>query len=635
MANAYEIELAASIKPDDSISYWQWADKHFELTREFAAEYGRYRSSRTPFVREPLYELSPLSETQIVVVIKPTQLAGTTIGLIFLLAMMDVSPGPALFIGVTDEKTGSFSKKKLTPSINACEKIKGKIRSPRSRQSGNTIMLKEFPGGSLMLTGSNSPASYRAESIKYLIIDDFDGFELDIGGEGSPEELADRRTGSFPNRKVYINSTTTVKEMSNIEAAWEHTSQGYFNVPCPHCGYYQYLIFGDKTSRYGIKFKRDRAGEITDIWYECKDCHKKIDESNKPEMVKKGKYVHKYPSRATKGFRYNALVTPIGWINDWKYIAKKFIEAAAELKRGLPAKMKTWTNSFAAEPFEEIGERPIWSVLRNRCEDYLMQTVPEDAQLLTAGVDTQDNRLEFVVRAWGAYEESWLVYHDVIPGDPSEGECFVRLDEVLNYPYMHDAGYPMFIVSMAIDAMGHRTQAVYNYARVRYPRVMAIQGGNTIKTPILKPNPSMMDVAYGGKIIKKGVRLWTVGSWQGKQQVYSRLNLREGVGVYHWPKGTTEEYFRQLTSEKLVKKKDRKGRFMQEWIKTRDNNEALDCEVYAYAAALRSGLLTLRPKNMPFPKKAVIEKSKSRQAPIEKILEARNKGYKRPNWLNR
>ena len=190
-------------------------------------------------------------------------------------------------------------------------------------------------------------------------------------------------------------------------------------------------------------------------------------------------------------------------------------------------------------------------------------------------------------------------------------------------------------MSLAIDAMGHRTQSVYNYARRRHPRVMAIQGGQSPKTPQLKGKPTMQDVTYEGKVIKKGVRLWTVGSYQVKQTIYARLLLEEGIGVYHWPSAAGEEYFKQLTSEKLVKKKDRKGRYVYEWIKTRDNNEALDCEVYAYAAALRSGLLTLRQKGAAIPRAPRIEKIEKREAATQKILEARRKNFKRPSWLNR
>jgi len=409
---------------DPVMSYTEWADKFFYLPRESSAEYGRYRSSRTPFVREILDDLSPQSPTQIVVLVKPTQTAGTTIGLIFLCGMVDMYPGPALMILPTDSMARSFSKKKLAPTIKAVPGLREKIKEPKSRSSGNTILQKDFPGGSLMLTGSNSGASYRSESIKYLVIDDFDGFEVDIEGEGSPEELADRRTGTFPNRKIYLNSTTTTKDLSNIERAFEHSSQGYFHVPCPHCGGFQYLVWGGKDAEHGIKFERDAGGIVRDAWYVCEHCHKRIDEHHKTTMTERGIYVHKYPDRPVHGYRYNALVSPAGWINGWRYIAQKFVEAIHDLRQGNPEKYQVWLNSFMSEPYEQTGDRPEWAEIKAKAEPYQPLTVPQGALILSAGTDVQHNRLAVSIWAWGKGEESWLVYHIEIAGDPMHGDVW-------------------------------------------------------------------------------------------------------------------------------------------------------------------------------------------------------------------
>lgn len=201
MPYRYCNNLAAGLRPVDRISYSDWANRSFYLPKESSAEYGQYRTSRTPMVEEILYELSPMSKTEVVVLIKPTQLAGTTVALIFLCGIAALYPGPTLFMMPTDAMVRSFSKKKLEKTIKHIPELKGKISEQKSRTSANTILQKDFPGGSWLLTGSNSGASYRSESIKYLVIDDFDGFEVDIQGEGSPEELADRRTGSFPGCK--------------------------------------------------------------------------------------------------------------------------------------------------------------------------------------------------------------------------------------------------------------------------------------------------------------------------------------------------------------------------------------------------------------------------------------------------
>lgn len=590
MPDRYLNAIAAGIRPDPVITFTEWADTHFSLPRESSSEYGPFRSSRTPFVREILDELSPTSPTQIVVLQKPTQLAATTIGLIFLCAMMDISPGPALFIGITDSKTRSFSRKKLTPAIKATKRLRGKIREPRMKDSGNTILEKTFPGGNLLLAGSNSGASYRSESIKYLVLDDFDGFSLDIDQEGSPDKLADRRTGTFPDRKIYINSTPTIKGASNIERAYERSSQGEFHVPCPHCGHFQYLQWGGRDADFGIKFTRDASGLVTDAWYVCEACHGRIDEHEKSTFLEAGKYVHRYPERPIRGFRYNALYTPLGWVNTWKYIAQEFLDAVEKLRRGDPADFKVWLNTMMAECYEPAGDQVAWENLSARAEQYPMLKVPRKGLILTCGVDTQDDRLAVKIMAWGRGEESWLVYWGELIGDPEYPEVWAQLDILLSQTYEHEAGAHLSIFSTGIDSGGHRTNAVYNYCRTRASMgVFALRGASQPGKPILS-RPTLQDVTWKGRKIEKGVQLWVIGTEIVKGALSSRLKVQmPGPGYVHFPVGMPDEYYLQLTGEALVTTYN-KGVPKSEWKQKRARIEAWDCYVYSFAAAVKAGI---------------------------------------------
>jgi len=603
---------ANAVKPDPYITMSEWADDNFVLPKGSTKEYGKFRVARTPFIKEPLDELSPQSRARMVVVMKPTQLAGTTLALVFLCCIADLYPGPCLFMQPNEAMAKSFSKKRLTPALESIPTLQGKVRPPKSRDSGNTLLMKEFPGGSYQLKGSNSGSSYRSESEKYVIGDDLDGFERDIGGEGDPVELLDRRTGSFSDSKIYLNSTPTEKETSLIGPAYENTSQGLYSVPCPRCGEYQYLEWGNAGVEYGIKFTRDKKGGITDIWYQCKHCKGRIEEHEKQWMLDRGKYVHQFPDRVeSRGFKWNALYTPIGWKNTWKRIAESFLKAAKLAKQGNPEKLKAWTNTLMAELWDEEGTQPDWAKLRDRKEPYPLNWVPEKGLLLTAGVDTQDNRLVVVVRAWGREEESWLVFHDELYGDPIQDEVWSELDKLLNASYPHESGNEIKIASVCIDTGGHRTQAVYNYCRTRFPLVAAIKGADN--RPVIGVTPTKVDVTYGGVKIPNGCLLWTVGDNTSKSVIYSRLNIdsMSGPGVYHFHKETSDAYFRQITGEKLLTRYV-KGFPVSEWHKTRPN-DVLDCEKYAYAAAIRAGMgrpgfwesleLALRPVKKPAPKK--------------------------------
>lgn len=586
---AYDYPFIDGIAPDPFVTITQWADDNRVLTTKGSPVAGKYRSSWTPYVREPMDELSPQSRTQTVVVMKPVQSGGTEIANNFLMFVIDITPGPFLFLMPTVELARGHSKKKVQPSIDATPSMKGKVKEVKSRDSGNTILQKEFPGGDVTFGGSASAAALRSQSIRFLVIDDYDGWVSEAGDEGEPGDLAKDRTTAYQNRKIFINSTPTVKGLSNIEREYKGSSQGKFNVPCPHCGELQFLKFGGRDEAFGIKFERDDDGQVTDAWYICEHCQERIDEHHKTAMLAGGVYIHKYPNRAVRGFHYNAIVAPLGLGLTWVEICQRFLKA-----KDSPRRLKVWTNNVLAEPFEEKGSQPSWAGLKNRAEDYSLLTVPDRALMLTAGVDTQDDRLSVSVFAFGMGFESWLVYHNEIYGDPIDAAPWGALDALIMRDYAKPNGEAMPIISVAVDTQGHRTQAVYNYARTRWPKVMAIQGASKQNRPVVSMKPTKQDVNWQGVTVEGGVLLWTIGTDTAKSEIYARLQLEKpGPGFVHFPAGLPDEYYRQLTAEKQVTRYTKDGYPKAEWVKVRDRNEALDNFVYAYAAAIRAGLLVL------------------------------------------
>ena len=610
----YNQTFADTVKPDPYILMSEWADEKFQLA-EYSAEKGSYRLDRTPFMREILEELSPQSSTQDIVLMKPTQLAGTTGSLILICFGIDTGIGDMLMMMPTDAMAKRFSKKRLAKTIAIMPDLRNKVRPAKSRDSANTILDKVFSGGSITLSGSNSGASYRSDTYRVVIGDDLDGFDLDIGGEGDPGELLDARTGAINNSKIYKNSTPTLKDTSLIYREYKSSSQGKFCVPCPSCGALQYLLWGGVDAKFGIKFERNDDDDIIDIYYQCEYCPYQIYEHEKPRMIESGEYVHKYPNRKKRGFTYNALYTPLGWKNTWTRLAEKFLIANKELRAGRVEKMITFTNTMMSEPWEGPGEQPSWELLAARVEPYEEKTIPAEAGLvvLVCSIDTHDTRLDVLVKAFGRDEESWLIYHTKIHGDPNSPEVWEAADMIINAGYETEDGEVYKIISVHVDSAGHRTHAVYNYCRVRAPKTVAIKGAVKEAAPIIG-RPTMQDVTFGGQTIKGGCQLWPIGTHQAKILIYSRLELSgRGGGVYHWPDGTTDEYFKEVTGEKL-KLKYVNGRPVYQWtIEPGRSNHALDLEVYAYAAAIRAGInrpgfwdsVEKAKKKQPKPKKDV------------------------------
>ena len=574
----------AGFKLDPEFSVSEWADEFRYLQKVSSAEPGKYRSSRTPYLREIMDALSVTSPVQEVVVMKATQLGLTEAANNFVGYIIDAAPGPALMILPTQELARDHSRQKLSPAIRETPKLRGKVRENKARDSANTLTSKSFPGGILFLGGSNSPAGYRAKSVRFLILDDIDGFEPDIGGEGDPVALAKKRADSYGNRKkAFIISTPTVVGISPIANEFKVSDQRYYHVPCPHCGEFQPLEFGGPDHEYGIKFERDEYGAVVDVWYQCRACHGRIDEGEKPAMLEAGKWIPTYPHRKKRGYQISALYSPLGWYS-WRSVVEDFLGA-----KGNAQKLKAWTNTVLGKPWEEAGTQVEWIHLRNRAEPYDMMTVPAGGLLLTAGVDTQDDRLAVSIFAWGRGEESWLIYHEEIYGDPANLEPWRQLDHLRSRSFPNEAGFELQITSMAVDSQGHRTEHVYNYCRQRAPVVMCIQGASHRNRPVLT-KPRKVDVNYQGQSIKGGVELWSIGTDTAKSTLFANLQKDEaGPGFIHFPVGLGDEYYRQLTAEKIITRIVR-GFARHEWIKTRPRNEALDCAVYAYAAAVRSGV---------------------------------------------
>ena len=612
----YFIKAAcAGLELDPLTTVDEWSDEKRVLNTVASREAGNYRTRRTPYLREIMQVLS-VTETEVndVVVMKATQIGGSEVANNFIGYIIDCAPGPILYMLPTVELAERHSRNRIAPMIESTPSIAAKVHPAKSRTGGNTVLAKNFVGGALYMAGSNSGAAFRNISIRYLILDDIDGFEPDIGGEGSPVSLAERRTDTYSSRKKILKiSTPTQKGGSLIEKEFQKSDQRYYHVPCPFCETLQILIFSANNEEYGLKYTAEN-GEITDVWYTCMRCREKINEHYKSRMLKNGKWIPLQPNRKKRGYHISGLLSPLGFVS-WRQIAQEYIDAKND-----PMALKVWVNTRLGEPFEVAGEQPEWENLRARCEPYPPMKPPPGVVFITFGVDVQENRIVVVIRGWGVGEESWLIWHGEI-----YGEWEMQLDDLIAFNFMRDdASIP--VVGVAIDS-GYKTQQVYNYCRKKDSRIFAVKGERARNKPVLG-KPSLQDLNWKGKLIPKGVKLWPVGTDTAKSTLYGRLKniTTPGPCCYHWYESVTDEYFLQLTAEKI--ETHIKGGFPYlEWVKTRDRNDALDAEIYAYAAAIRAGLLWLgNPKNPKKPAASQAPTKRKKKVTVISSFMERQKG---------
>jgi phage terminase large subunit GpA-like protein len=468
-------------------------------------------------------------------------------------------PSPILMMQPTVDMAQSFSKDRITSGLlTTTPSLRGKVKNPRNRDSGNTTLHKTFPGGALSMVGANSPASLASRPIRIVLCDEVDRYPHSAGEEGDPIALATKRTLTFWNRKIVLVSTPTDKSNSRIEQAYEESDQRKFYVPCPHCDEYQVLKWANVQWENG---KSDTAA------YYCGECGAQWSDAQRRKAVTLGEWRAATEFHGVAGFHISALYSP--WVS-----IEDAVDEFLKSKRD-PMRLKTWVNTFLGETWEEQGDQIDEYDLIERREDW-GPGLPEDVLMLTAGIDVQDDRLEYEIVGWGRGEESWSIKYETLYGDPSTAELWMRLDTALSESFDHPIHGEMVLRSACIDSGGHYTQQVYNYARQRAGRrVFAIKGVGGEGRPVVG-RPTKNNI---GKI-----NLFPVGTDTAKELVYSRLKMQTaGEGYCHFPKDRGEEYFRMITAEKKVTKYF-KGRPKREWVKIRTRNEALDCRVYATAA---------------------------------------------------
>jgi len=479
---------------------------------------------------------------------------------------VDYDPAPILLLQPTLSMGEAFSKDRLATMIRDTPAIRDKFKDPKSRDSGNTLMHKTFPGGHITIAGANSPASLASRPIRIFIADEVDRYPVSAGTEGDPLSLGGKRTTTFHNRKKIYTSTPTVKGASRIEDAYDKSDMRRYHIPCPHCDVKSVLKWAN------IKWDRDEEGrhlpetahtvceECGGIWHD----HQKV-----KQMLKGGEWIAEAELNSTAGFHTNELYSP--W-RKWSDTVKDFLEAKNDTEQ-----LKAWTNTCLGETWEEEGDQLDDSFLFSRREEYNAE-VPHDAVVLTMGVDIQKDRIEAEIIGWGEYEQSWNVDYRIFRGDTAKPGVWKDLADMFDHEYQHESGFKLHIAATGIDS-GYNTQMVYDFVKKHSARrVFAMKGVAGAGKPIV----SMSRGARAKS--KRKVDLYTIGVDDAKILLAARLRVLEhGPGYCHFPMARDEEYFLQLTAEKMITKY-RRGFPYREWVQTRPRNEATDVRIYGHAA---------------------------------------------------
>lgn len=545
------------LKPPPRLSVSEWADHERRLDSQSSSEPGRWYTSRAEYQRGIMDACSDPTISE-VVVMAGAQLGKTEALLNIIGYHIAHDPCPVLVLQPTLEMAQAFSKDRIAAGlIRSTPCLKGKVKDPRARDSGNTTLHKVFPGGALTMVGANSPSGLASRPIRLVLCDEVDRYPASAGSEGDPIQLARKRSATFWNRKIVTVSTPTNKGASRIEDAFELSDQRHYHVPCKHCEEYQVLKWGN------VKWQEDQPETAR---YMCEHCGTLWSESDRTWAIRNGQWIAEKPFSGVAGFAINGLYSPWTPLSDG---VRDFLNVKKN-----PEQLRVWTNTYLGETWEDQGERVDDWALAERREP--LDTIPDDVLVLVAGVDCQDNRLEISVVGLGRDDESYVLSHETMYGDPSTPQLWTSLETKLFRQYETESGRQMAIRATCVDSGGHFTNSVYAFCKKHTGRrVFAIKGVGGEGKPIAG-RPSKNNVAK--------CPLFPIGVNTVKELLFARMRIEEpGAGYIHFSENLSDEYFKQLTAEKIVTR-FHKGFKRREFVKTRPRNEALDCFVYALAA---------------------------------------------------
>jgi len=598
-------------RPTEIITVSQWAEKYRYLSPEASFLGGQlYTCEVTPYAKKIMDCLSSYSGYEEVICAKSAQSGLTEIAFNLLGYTIDVDPCPILYLMPTNGTVERNSKVRVDPMIEHCPRLLTKVSKKKSRDGSNTINQKKFVGGMAYFEGAESPSAIKSISVRKIILDELDEYNIDLDGQGSASALAEVRTQMWPNRLIFKLSTPTVLDTSQIWNEFLNTDQNYFYVPCPICGQFQKLVFEN------LVWTHENPKRVE---YKCACCDGVFSERHKMEIMQAGVWNPECEDNISTrkiGFHINALYAPTAFF-PWSKIIQSYIDAEKD-----PTKMKTFINTKLGLPTEEDGEAPKWELIYNksRMENNKANEVHEMVCFITAGVDIQKDRIELEIVGWCSDKQSYSLDFRVLLGNTTLPDVWDELSKVVNETWKRTDGIELPLKLMAVDS-GYNTNEVHGFCR-KYSssRVIPIKGQDNLGLPTSPPR--QIDYNKNGKKIGR-LKQWNIGVSLLKGEFYSWLNLEPNTdGTYpncycHFLQ-YDQRFFEGITAEQYIPR-------LHKWKKIYERNEPLDCRIYARAAANIVGLDRLKESQLMAIGGIVLK------TPVVKEKKERKKRKKREN----
>ncbi|GGL52195.1 terminase [Wenxinia marina] len=540
----------AAFRPPAKLALSDWIEGHVYLPSAIAAQPGRMRL--WPPQREIADAIGEESVER-VSILKSARVGATQLMVGALGHFVQNDPAPVLAVVPAEADARHLIVSVVEPTFAESPALRAALAADTAGR--DTMLHRQFAGGSLTVVSAHAPRNLRARTARVLFADEIDAYELSAGTEGDPVELAMRRTMTFGNRKIVLASTPVDAETSRIVRAYEQSDMRVFEVPCPSCGTFGEILWKD------IRWAADKPE--TAHW-RCPACEAEVADRQKPQMVEQGRWRATRPEvEGHRGYKLTSLTSTLPNAT-WPRLAAEFLQA----KRS-PTTLKPWLNTVLGEPWRGEGDDLDGTDFAALQRPFGLDRIPAEALVLTVGADVQADRIEATFAGWTKDGDVRVLGHETVWGAPTENETWAELDDLLRRQFRHPAGGVLTVDAAVIDS-GNWADAVYAFCRPRTSRrVLAGKGVAGFSRPSLAFSTS------------RGTRLALIGIDGVKLALHQRIAHGETI---LFSSALSGDYFDQLRAERLVTRFSR-GHPVRRWeVVSGRRNEALDTLVYAYGA---------------------------------------------------
>ena len=375
----------SAFKPKSLLSVSEWADQNRVLTSVTSSVTGPWRTSFTPYLKEPMDVCSD-GEFQHIVLMFASQTAKSECLNNISGYFMDQDPSPQMMVQPNEKVTKEYSQIRISPMIKASPVLSQKVMDSTEEGKRKTdkdqpsMFYKPYAGGYLVLASANSAPSMASKPIRVLLRDEIDRFK-DIPSEGSPMELSEQRTAAFFNKLIVDSSTPLKKGESRIEEVYERSDKREYYVPCPHCEYMQTIDFDMVVwDKHGTDTERSKTAKIL-----CRECKGELKGSGRAdsEWLGRGEW-RKSAESDIAGFYINSLYSPLTTLQEIVYKWLVAVHSRDDEKK------QTFYNLQLGLPYEDKRDAVDYEhIEKNRRTTYDAE-LHDNILCLTAAVDVQE-----------------------------------------------------------------------------------------------------------------------------------------------------------------------------------------------------------------------------------------------------